>query len=115
MPAYVRTGMYHRANAGAVDVLPVGASHARLPRAGASAFVGGDAYAESILPILEGVVSVYGILRAVHVAAVVMTVVVAGAGGGGLCLGLADAAGRGGPAGATVGDLPRVAQPAYTL
>lgn len=65
--------------------------------------------------MLEGVVSGYGILRAAHVAAAVVTAVVTGAGGGGLCLGLADAAGRGGAAGAAVGFLPRVARLAYTL
>lgn len=77
----------------------------------------GDAYAQTILPMLESVVSGYGILRATHVVAAAVTTVMTGAGGGGLGLGVATAAGRGGGVAVMAGGgvLPRVARLAYTL
>lgn len=76
-----------------------------------------NAYEQSILPMLEGVVSGYGILRATHVTAAAVTALMTGVGGGGLGLGVAAAAGRGGASAAmaTRGVLPRVARLAYTL
>ncbi|GAB0496996.1 hypothetical protein MMPV_008319 [Pyropia vietnamensis] len=93
------------ASAAAVGDIPADAAATPV---GSSTSVG-DAYTQSILPMLEGVVSSYGILRATHVATAAVMAVITGAGAGGLGLGVAATAV------ATNGVLSRVARLAYTL